>query len=141
MTNTLKLSFLSAAVLALTAISGFAQSTARVAVKVPFEFTAGNVTLPAGAYSFQEEATGIVLISSQDTRKGVMVMTNPQTNNPLGDATSLKFDKVNGVYSLTAINIAGEPGRHLVKVDNATDRPASLGSRAAAGSTSKSLQK
>jgi hypothetical protein len=140
MTNTLKLSFLSVAFLALTATSGFAQATGHVTVKVPFAFTAGNVTLPAGDYSFQEETSGIVTISSLDTHKSVMVLTNADTNVADASEPRVKFDKVNGAYSLTAIEIAGEPGRRLVKLETATNRPASIGNRASAGAASKSLK-
>jgi len=141
MTNTLKLSFLSAAFLALTATSGFAQTSGHVTVKVPFAFTAGNVTLPAGEYNFQEEQSGIVTISSLSTLKSVMVLTNADTNISSEDAPRLKFDKLNGAYTLTGIELAGEPGRRIVKLETASNRPASLGNRASAGATTKSLNK
>ena len=140
MTNTLKLSFLSAAFLALTAGSGFAQSSGHVTVKVPFEFAAGTATLPAGLYSFQEEQSGIVTISSLDTLKSVMVLTNADTNVSNAVEPRVKFDKVNGGYVLTGIQIAGEPGRRLVKLETASNRPASLGNRASAAAASKSLK-
>jgi hypothetical protein len=140
MTNTLKLSFLSAAFLALTATSGFAQSNGHVTVKVPFQFTAGSVTLPAGDYSFQEETSGIVTISSLTTNKSVMVLTSADTTVADASQPRVKFDKVNGAYNLTSIEIAGEPGRRLVKLETATNRPASIGTRASAGAASKSLK-
>ena len=139
MNNTLKLSFLSAALLALTATTGFAQSSSHVVVKVPFEFTAGNATLPAGDYTFQEDHDGIVTISSLSSLKSVMVLTSASTVN---DTTQplVKFDKVNGVYTLTEIDITGEPGRRLSKVETASNRPASIGTRASAAAASKSLK-
>jgi hypothetical protein len=140
MTNTLKLSFLSAAFLAVTATSGFAQTTGHVTVKVPFDFTAGNATLPAGDYSFQGENSGIVTISSLNTQKSVMILTN--ADNKVADAVAprIKFDKVNGSYTLTEIEIAGEPGRRVIKLETATNRPASIGHRASAGAASNSLK-
>ena len=141
MINTLKLSFLSAAFLAVTATSGFAQTNGHVTVKVPFQFTAGNVTLPAGDYSFQEEHSGIVTISSLDTRKSVMVLTNADTSVADASEPRVRFEKVNGAYSLAEIEIAGEPGRRVVKLETATNRPASIGTRASAGAASKSLTK
>jgi hypothetical protein len=140
MTNTLKLSFLSAAFLALTATSAFAQNSGHVTVKVPFEFTAGNVTLPAGDYSFLEDHTGIVTISSLDSLKSVMVLTSADNNVSEASQPRLRFNKVNGAYSLAEIEIAGEPGRHLIKVENASNRPASIGTRASAGAAPKSLK-
>jgi hypothetical protein len=140
MTNTLKLSFLSAAFLALTATSGFAQTSGHLTVKVPFEFTAGNVTLPAGDYNFQEDHTGIVTISSLNTLKSVMILTNADSKNADAEQPRVKFEKVNGAYNLTEIDISGEPGRRIVKLETAVNRPASIGNRASAGAASKSLK-
>jgi hypothetical protein len=140
MTNTLKLSFLSVAFLALTATSGFAQSSAHVTVKVPFDFTAGNVALPAGDYSFQEDQSGIVTISSLNTQKSIMVLTNADTNVADAAEPRVKFDKVNGAYTLTEIQVAGEPGRRIVKLETSSNRPASIGTRASAAASSKSLK-
>jgi hypothetical protein len=140
MTNTLKLSFLSAALLALSATSGFAQSSGHVTVKVPFEFTAGNVTLPAGDYSFQEDTAGVVTISSLNTLKSVMVLTSANTVSTESAAPRLKFAKVNGAYNLSEIDITGEPGRSVIKLETASNRPASIGNRASAGAASKSLK-
>jgi urease beta subunit len=144
MTNTLKLSLFSAAFLALSATSSFAQASGYVTVKVPFEFTAGNVTLPAGDYTFQESHSGVVTISSLSTLKSVMVLSNADTSVQEGSQPHLKFDKENGAYSLTEVDITGEPGRRIVKVETkvetASNRPASIGARASAGATSKSLK-
>jgi hypothetical protein len=140
MNNTLKLSFLSAAFVALTATSGFAQSSNHVVVKVPFEFTAGNATLPAGDYSFQEDHEGVVTISSLNTRKSVMVLTNPDSTATSIEQPLVKFNKVNGAYALAEIDITGEPGRRVIKQETASNRPASLGTRASAASASKSLK-
>jgi hypothetical protein len=140
MTNTLKLSFLSVAFFALTATSGFAQSSGHVTVKVPFAFTAGSVTLPAGDYSIQEEQSGIVTISSLNSRQSVMLLTSTDSVADEIVAPRVKFDKVNGAYTLTEIEITGEPARRVVKLETATNRPAAIGNRTAAGAASKSLK-
>ena len=140
MNNTLKLSFLSAAFLALTVTSGFAQTSSHVTVKVPFQFTAGNVTLPAGDYSFQEDHEGIITISSFSTLKSVMVLTTPDSLASSATSPLVKFDKVNGAYTLAEIDMTGEPGRRIVKFETATNRPASIGTRASAAAASKSLK-
>ncbi len=141
MINTLQAVFsVRCTLLALTATAGFAQNTGHVTVKVPFEFTAGNVTLPAGDYSFQEDHAGIVTISSLNSRKSVMVLTSANTFVSESGDPRLKFDKVNGAYSLTEIDITGEPGRRLVKLESATNRPASIGTRASAAAASQVTQ-
>ena len=91
MTNTLKLSILSAAFLALTATSGFAQSNGHVTVKVPFQFTAGTVPLPAGDYSFQEETSGIVTISSLTTNKSPPDSSHNRTSTVASGACLAAF--------------------------------------------------
>ncbi len=138
---TLKVSFISAAVFSLSAVSGFAQSSGRVSVKVPFEFTAGSSNLPAGEYNFTGDRSGVLFISSVDTRKSIVVLTNPGINKGEANQPVLKFDKVNGMYNLAEVDVAGEPSLRLVKSETPTGRPASLGSRTTIGSTSKSLTK
>jgi hypothetical protein len=140
MTNTLKFTFLSAAFLALTATSGFAQTSGHLTVKVPFEFTVGNVTLPAGEYNFHEDHAGIVTVSSLNTLKSVMVLTSADSAVSESAEPRVKFEKVNGNYTLTTIEIAGEPGLHVVKVETASNRPAAIGNRTSAGAASKSLK-
>lgn len=140
MTNTLKLSFLSAAFFTLTATSAFAQPAGRVSVKVPFEFTVGSVALPAGDYTLQEDQAGIVTIASRNTLKSVMVLTSADAAATGADQPRLHFDRVNGVYNLTQIEIVGEPSRRVVKLESATNRPASIGNRASAAASSKSLK-
>jgi hypothetical protein len=140
MNNTLKLSFLSAAFLALTATSGFAQTSGHLTVKVPFQFSVGNVTLPAGDYSFQEDQSGVVVVSSLSTQKSIMVLTTADTTVADSSEPRVKFDKVNGAYTLTKIEIAGAPARRIVSTETATNRPASIGTRASAASTAKSLK-
>jgi hypothetical protein len=100
----------------------------------------GSVTLPAGVYNFQAENSGIVIVSSANSLKSVMVLTT--ADNTVGESTEprVKFDKVNGAYSLTTIEIAGEPGRRIVEPKIASNRPASIGTRASAASTAKSIK-
>ena len=140
MTNTLKATFISATVLAISAVPGFAQSSERVSVTVPFGFTAGSSTLPAGRYNFTGDASGVMFISSLDTRKSIAVLTNAGTNRGEG-LPALKFDRINGVYNLTEVDMADATGARVLRADTTTGRPASLGSRAATSSTGKSLTK
>ncbi len=119
MTN-LKVSLFSAAALALTASQGFAQSAGKVSVKVPFGFTAGSTALPAGNYDFSEDRTGVMYISSAENHKAIVVLTNPEPGGTGRDQPSLKFDKVNGQYSLTEVNMLGEPSHRIIRLDEKT---------------------
>jgi len=95
------------------AVPGFAQSSPQLMVKVPFEFTVGATPMPAGDYSLREDASGIVFITSQDQRKTIGVLTSADTPNT-GNETMLKFDKVNGRYSLSQVSMYSEPSRRIL---------------------------
>lgn len=113
----LKVSLFSAAALALTASQVVAQSSGKVSVKVPFEFTAGNTSLPAGNYDFSEDRSGVIYISSIENHKSIVVLTNPEAGGQDRALPSVKFDKVNGQYALTEVNMLGEPSHRIIRVD------------------------
>ena len=115
---TMKVSLYSAAALALSAVPVFAQQSGRVSVKVPFDFTAGTAALPAGDYDFQEQPNGVVLISSAAQHKAIVVLTNPETGAREAAQASVKFDKTGDQYSLTEVDLMGEPARKLIKFDH-----------------------
>ena len=93
-------------------VPGFAQSS-QLLVKVPFDFTVGATTMPAGAYAVREESNGIVFITSQENRKTIGVLTSADNPNQ-GNETSLHFDKVNGKYMLSTVAMFAEPSRRIV---------------------------
>lgn len=92
-------------------VSGLAQSDLRV--KVPFDFTVGSTPMPAGDYSVREESTGVMFITSQELHKTIGVLTSADVPNQSSEA-SLKFDKVNGRYSLREVVLASEPSRFIL---------------------------
>jgi len=135
--KTVKLSLISAAALALSASQGFAQSN-RVSVKVPFDFTAGSTTLPAGTYGFTEDRSGVMIISSVDRHKAIAVLTNPEAGGNGSETSTVKFDKVNGQYALTEVTMAGEPAHRLIRLD---EKSASFSTRLGiTNATAKSLR-
>jgi hypothetical protein len=138
---TLKVSLYAAAAFVLSAVPGFAQQSGHVSVKVPFEFTAGSATLPAGEYDFQESPNGVVLISSVLQHKSVIVLTNAEASSPSMDQPRVKFDKVDGQYSLTEIDLLGAPARKLIHFDH-DNSSASLNSKlGVTNASSKGLKK
>ncbi|HEY3840647.1 MAG TPA: hypothetical protein VGL72_28945 [Bryobacteraceae bacterium] len=82
-------------------------------MKVPFDFIVGSTTMPAGDYSVREDATGVVFITSQELRKTVGILTSADMPNQ-NNETALKFDKVNGHYSLSEVILFAEPGRRVL---------------------------
>lgn len=93
-------------------VPGFAQSN-QILVKVPFDFTVGATTMPAGEYALREESSGIVFITSQELRKTIGVLTSAENPNQ-GNETSLHFDKVNGRYTLSTVAMFAEPSRRIL---------------------------
>jgi len=95
------------------AVPGFAQSSQMLMVKVPFDFTVGSTPMPAGDYSFREDSSGVVFITSQELRKTIGVLTSVDTPNQSNE-TALRFDKVNGRYSLSQVILYAEPSRRIL---------------------------
>jgi hypothetical protein len=93
-------------------VPGFAQSS-QMLVKVPFAFTVGATTMPAGDYFVREDSTGVMFITSQEFRKTIGVLTSADVPNQSSDA-ALRFDKVNGRYSLSEVVLASEPSRRIL---------------------------
>jgi len=107
----LQLCLLAAAACA-ASVPGFAQSS-RITVKVPFDFTVGATAMPAGDYMLQEDSTGVVFITTQELGQTIGVLTSadsPDHNNE----PALRFDKVNGRYSLSEVVMYAEPSRHIL---------------------------
>ncbi len=92
-------------------VPGFAQS--QILVKVPFNFTVGSTPMPAGDYSLREDSTGVVFITAQGHGKTIGVLTSADFANPSNEA-ALKFDKVNGQYSLSEVVMLSEPSRRIL---------------------------
>lgn len=93
-------------------VSGLAQ-TSQMTVKVPFDFTVGATPMPAGDYSLREDSTGVVFITSQELRKTVGVLTCADIPNQSSEA-ALRFDKVDGRYSLSEVVMMSEPSRRIL---------------------------
>lgn len=142
MTSTLKVSLFSAAMLAVSAVSGFAQTNNKVSVKVPFEFVAGTTTFPAGNYNFSQDQNGILYISSAQMHKAAMLLTNAEpvaafTNN----SPTVKFDKEDGVYSLSEVSLADAMGRRVIKLDHASGTAAMVSKAGLTNGAAKGLKK
>ena len=93
-------------------VPGLAQSS-QMLVKVPFAFTVGSTAMPAGDYSVREDSTGVMFITSQELRKTIGVLTSADMPNQSSEA-ALRFDKVNGRYSLSEVVLSSEPSRRIL---------------------------
>lgn len=72
----------SATLVALTAVPAHALSGNKIAMDVPFEFTAGDALLPAGEYTARADGTILVLTDSTKAVRAI-VSTTP-LNTPSG---------------------------------------------------------
>jgi hypothetical protein len=93
-------------------VPSYAQ-TAQIVVKVPFDFTVGSTSMPAGDYLLREDQSGVVFITSQELRKTIGVLTSADSPNQ-GNETSLTFDKVKGHYMLSQVAMFAEPSRRIL---------------------------
>ena len=71
----------------LAVTSAFAGSSTRIETEMPFDFTVGSKTLPAGTYTVTEEMHGVLRIRSLDHRTSVAVFSrNIQSKGRQGSA-------------------------------------------------------
>src|SRR5687767_14390188 len=85
--------------------------------KIPFDFSVGNKTLPAGVYTVTSLPTpGVILIRREDCRAGAMIVTFGVNASRVQDRTTLVFRRYGAQYFLSQIWTAGDNhGRELQK--------------------------
>lgn len=99
--------------LAVVSVSG--ASSGRIVARIPFDFTAGNKTFPAGAYDVSfTNMQGVLLIRSQDRRAAAMVHTQARQAKGAQEQTRLGFRRYGDQYFLAEVWTAGsDEGREL----------------------------
>jgi len=75
----------------------------RITANIPFEFTAGNISFPAGQYEFQRTGANLILIRDADGRGLFTGLAGPIQANKLPEKSTLKFAVVNGRHVLIQI--------------------------------------
>jgi hypothetical protein len=84
--------------------ASMARADEGVRATVPFNFTAGNVRLPAGTYQLKAtDEAGIVLIASADGKHSMFVLTIPIAPEKVGAQPELVFERVGQNYFLERI--------------------------------------
>jgi hypothetical protein len=96
------------------AIAGQAQAPSRVEVNIPFEFSAGKTTLPAGTYSIKRMSGNTVTLRSKDGHSSV-ILNAPVTNNSSDPNASerIVFEKYGDQYALSQIWLTADTGRQI----------------------------
>jgi hypothetical protein len=105
---------LSLAVLFLAA-SAHAQFKQRITANIPFEFTVGSISLPAGQYEFLGTGDKIVQVRGADRRSVFTLSSASIQANGLSEKSMLKFATVDGHHVLVQIwnDLAGNGNEFL----------------------------
>ncbi|HEY6384715.1 MAG TPA: hypothetical protein VIX91_03445 [Candidatus Acidoferrum sp.] len=109
-----------AGVMALTAMATtrVAQAQEAMVVNIPFDFSAGNKTLPAGEYSVRVRYndTKMLLIERKDASVTLFVGTNNVVANAPQSESKLIFNRYGDRYFLSQVWNEGDPrGWQLMK--------------------------
>ena len=103
--------------LLVTTISTSAQSQRSSVIDIPFSFTIGDKTLPAGEYTVEpnrKDYDKVWLLQSKDSRASVLFSTMSVRANETQEQTKLVFNKYGEQYFLSQIwTPGGSNGRAL----------------------------
>jgi len=102
--------------LGLTVVNAQAQASSKVTVDIPFEFSAGKATLPAGVYSIKRMSGHLLRLRSEDGKSAV-ILNAPVTHNS-GDPNAIErlvFSKRGEQYFLSQIWLTADSGRQVWK--------------------------
>jgi hypothetical protein len=106
--------------MALTAMAStrVAQAQEAVVVNIPFDFSAGKTTLPAGDYSVKVSETthALILISRKDATASAFIITNAVVSANAQTESKLVFNRYGDRYFLSQVWSEGNnQGRQLLK--------------------------
>jgi hypothetical protein len=103
---------LAASALGMAALPAFAWDSEAFKVTIPFAFTAGSTTLPAGEYVISQQPGGILCIGGR--KGGAILVTTPQgMSGNVNSASNLKFEQTSKGATLYEIEMAGKPATIL----------------------------
>ena len=105
-------------VLAVMSSTRVAQAQNSLLVNIPFDFVAGNQTLPAGEYSVQASGPErtLILIDRKDPAASAIINSNAVVANEIQTQSKLVFNRYSDRYFLSQVWTAGNSrGRQLLK--------------------------
>jgi hypothetical protein len=100
--------------LGLAVVNAQAQASSKVTVDIPFEFSAGKATLPAGVYSIKRMSGQLLRLRSADG-KAAVILNAPVTHNS-SDPNAIErlvFSKQGEQYFLSQIWLTADSGRQV----------------------------
>ena len=91
-----------------------AQAPSKVEVNIPFEFSAGKTTLPAGVYSIKRMSGNNVSLRSKDGQASVILNAPVTTNSTDPNAAErLVFERYGDRFALSQIWLTADTGRDV----------------------------
>jgi len=96
-------------VLSLIVAAQVAQAEELMSVNIPFQFVAGNMTLPAGEYRVQkwDRDSAVLFIRCSDSKTTVIVPTHPAEAKEVQTQHILVFNRYGNRYFLSQVWTAG----------------------------------
>ena len=100
--------------LGLAVANAQAQAPSKVEVNIPFEFSAGKTTLPAGVYTIKRLSGNNVMLRSEDRRSSV-ILNAPVTENSTDPnaVERIVFEKYSEQVALSQIWLTADTGRQV----------------------------
>lgn len=99
-----------------TAVVSNAQSTSRLVSAIPFEFVAGNQSMPAGEYVFSKDATPGLTVRNSEAEIAAILMTQAIETEKNETSARLVFHRYGERYFLAEVWDGNrETGVQLVK--------------------------
>jgi hypothetical protein len=91
-----------------------AHSQTQMRINVPFNFTVGNHSLPAGKYAVSTVWDNTWRVNNYQGNSAVL-MTNPVSSRAADHQCSFLFRKIGGEYSLVQFWLGGRSGRDVIR--------------------------
>jgi hypothetical protein len=100
----LKLFFVVYLSVLLAVVSFAANSELKLRATIPFDFTVGEKTLPAGTYTVEElNSNGVLLIRSEDFTRGTFINSGATLHRNDPENAKLTFRKYGDLYFLAEV--------------------------------------
>ena len=100
-----------------------ARADQELSARVPFDFIADGVRLPAGNYVVTQQAqNALVSIASTDRRHFAFVLMNTMASDKAGPEARLGFERVGGHYFLSQVVGVSKEGRELLLTPASEER-------------------
>jgi len=98
----------------LAVTSAHAQAPSKVAVNIPFEFSAGKTTLPPGVYSVKRLSAETVTVRSEDSKSSVILYAPvTHTSSDPNAVERLVFERYGEHFVLSQIWLTADSGRQI----------------------------